>query len=542
MARCSCSAPSAPSPSATPDHARRPCVIEPEKHRLGHAARDPHAATRRPGSATSAQMLIDYSVPLSILLAIPVMLLIGLAMERGLIKHFYKRPHAEQILVTFGLAIVLQEIVKALLRRQSDPAAGARRRCAARRRRRLARASAPAHRLSVVAADLLRCFSVGDHRGGLRLPAVHHLRHGGARRHARPRDGGPARHQHRPPLHHRCSASPRWSPASPASCTRRSLSPNYHLGMDFLVLCFVVVVVGGMGSLPRRRARRLPARHPAVLRLDERGQADHSRASTRSSSTSSRWSSSSSARAACFGRARRDGDLRCAPSACREATSGCSLVFCAGGADHADAGSRRSAPAIPDLLQKFAIFGIFAIGFNILFGLTGYLSLRPRRLPRRRLLHHRLVVQAADHERASRRSSSRCIVAGVFALVIGYSQPPPLGHLLLDPDARLRADVLQPRLFGADADHQRRDRAAAPVAATRTSSTPAGSAARCRDQALRPRPALLGHDASRHDAAFKRLLLLRGDADRRLLSSRIRIFRSPFGMMLRAHQVQPEPA
>jgi ABC-type branched-subunit amino acid transport system permease subunit len=28
----------------------------------------------------------------------------------------------------------------------------------------------------------------------------------------------------------------------------------------------------------------------------------------------------------------------------------------------------------PDLLQKFAIFGIFAIGFNILFGLTGFLS------------------------------------------------------------------------------------------------------------------------------------------------------------------------
>ncbi|MDX1737865.1 MAG: branched-chain amino acid ABC transporter permease, partial [Alphaproteobacteria bacterium] len=28
----------------------------------------------------------------------------------------------------------------------------------------------------------------------------------------------------------------------------------------------------------------------------------------------------------------------------------------------------------PDLLQKFAIFGLFAVGFNILFGLTGYLS------------------------------------------------------------------------------------------------------------------------------------------------------------------------
>ncbi|OOZ38286.1 branched-chain amino acid ABC transporter permease [Solemya elarraichensis gill symbiont] len=59
-------------------------------------------------------MIIDYSVPISILVAIPVMLLIGVAIERGLIKHFYKRTHAEQILVTFGLAIVLQEIVKSL--------------------------------------------------------------------------------------------------------------------------------------------------------------------------------------------------------------------------------------------------------------------------------------------------------------------------------------------------------------------------------------------------------------------------------------------
>ena len=58
--------------------------------------------------------LLDFSVPVSILIAIPVMLLIGIAMERGLIRFFYKRPHAEQILVTFGLAIVLQEIVKSL--------------------------------------------------------------------------------------------------------------------------------------------------------------------------------------------------------------------------------------------------------------------------------------------------------------------------------------------------------------------------------------------------------------------------------------------
>ena len=66
-------------------------------------------------------ILIDYSVLFSLLLAIPVMLLIGIAMERGLIKHFYKRPHAEQILVTFGLAIVLQEIVKTFFGANPNP-------------------------------------------------------------------------------------------------------------------------------------------------------------------------------------------------------------------------------------------------------------------------------------------------------------------------------------------------------------------------------------------------------------------------------------
>src|ERR1700688_482545 len=61
----------------------------------------------------AGQTILDYSVPLSIILAVPVMLLIGLVLERGLFRSFYKRSHAEQILVTFGLAIVLQEIVKA---------------------------------------------------------------------------------------------------------------------------------------------------------------------------------------------------------------------------------------------------------------------------------------------------------------------------------------------------------------------------------------------------------------------------------------------
>lgn len=71
----------------------------------------------------TGEVIIDYVVPLSILFAIPVMLIIGLIMERGLIQYFYKRPHAEQILVTFGLAIVLQEIIKSLFGANPIPTA-----------------------------------------------------------------------------------------------------------------------------------------------------------------------------------------------------------------------------------------------------------------------------------------------------------------------------------------------------------------------------------------------------------------------------------
>ncbi|AKS45741.1 amino acid/amide ABC transporter membrane protein 1, HAAT family [Octadecabacter temperatus] len=63
------------------------------------------------GEAAGAAIM-DWAVPLAILVSIPVMILIGFVMERGLIKHFYKRPHADQILVTFGLAIVMGEVIK----------------------------------------------------------------------------------------------------------------------------------------------------------------------------------------------------------------------------------------------------------------------------------------------------------------------------------------------------------------------------------------------------------------------------------------------
>ncbi len=39
-------------------------------------------------------------------------MLVGVAIERGIIRHFYNRPHEDQLLVTFGLGIVLVEAVR----------------------------------------------------------------------------------------------------------------------------------------------------------------------------------------------------------------------------------------------------------------------------------------------------------------------------------------------------------------------------------------------------------------------------------------------
>ncbi|KAA0890141.1 branched-chain amino acid ABC transporter permease [Pusillimonas sp. ANT_WB101] len=41
-------------------------------------------------------------------------MLVGLIMERGLIKRFYHRPVEDQILVTFGVSIVIVEIIRAI--------------------------------------------------------------------------------------------------------------------------------------------------------------------------------------------------------------------------------------------------------------------------------------------------------------------------------------------------------------------------------------------------------------------------------------------
>jgi len=191
--------------------------------------------------------IIDLSVPLSILLAIPVMLLIGLVMERGLIRHFYKRSHAEQILVTFGLAIVLQEIVKAIFGANPIPT--------------------PAPEVVSGSAAIGALFGLGEAVVypwwrlvylafslvviGLVFAFLQFTTFGMVVR---------AGMQDRETvgllginIERRFTivfgiaaivaglAGVMYTPILP---------PDYHMGMDFLVLSFVVVVVGGMGSLP----------------------------------------------------------------------------------------------------------------------------------------------------------------------------------------------------------------------------------------------------------------------------------------------------
>lgn len=190
--------------------------------------------------------VIDYAVPLSILLAIPVTLLLGVAFERGLIRHFYRRTHADQILVTFGLAIVLQELVKAYFGANPIPT--------------------PAPEIAAGTANIGRWFGLGDGIGypwwrlvyflfsltviGAVFAFLQFTTFGMVVR-AGMRDRETVgllgiNIERRFTIVFGIAvmvaglAGAMYTPI---------LSPDYHMGMEFLVLSFVVVVVGGMGSL-----------------------------------------------------------------------------------------------------------------------------------------------------------------------------------------------------------------------------------------------------------------------------------------------------
>ncbi|MFC4235615.1 branched-chain amino acid ABC transporter permease [Thalassospira xianhensis] len=191
--------------------------------------------------------IIDWSVPLSIILAIPVMLAIGVIMERALIRHFYKRSHAEQILVTFGLAIVLQELIKSFFGANPIPQG--------------------APEIVAGSANIGAWIGLGESVVypwwrliyllfstiiiGLVFSFLHFTTYGMVVR------AGMADRATVELLG--INIERRFTIVFGMAAVVAGLAgvmytpvlpPDYHLGMDFLVLSFVVVVVGGMGSLP----------------------------------------------------------------------------------------------------------------------------------------------------------------------------------------------------------------------------------------------------------------------------------------------------
>src|ERR1700691_1886792 len=59
---------------------------------------------------------VAYEETSSFLIAVVVgaafVMVVGLALERGIMRYFYGRPPEDQILVTFGIGIVIVEIVR----------------------------------------------------------------------------------------------------------------------------------------------------------------------------------------------------------------------------------------------------------------------------------------------------------------------------------------------------------------------------------------------------------------------------------------------
>ncbi|MEO1556717.1 MAG: branched-chain amino acid ABC transporter permease [Pseudomonadota bacterium] len=197
---------------------------------------------------STGDVIIDWAVPLSILFAVPVMILIGVVMERGLIKHFYKRPHADQILVTFGLAIVLQEIIKYYYGANPIPT------------------PAPSAFIgsfdfgAMVGFDpgqivypywriiyfMFAAVIIGAVFAFLQFTTFGMVVRAGMADRETVQLLGINIDKRFTLMFGIAAAVAGLAGVMYAPIT----SPNYHMGMDFLVLSFVVVVVGGMGSLP----------------------------------------------------------------------------------------------------------------------------------------------------------------------------------------------------------------------------------------------------------------------------------------------------
>jgi len=71
-------------------------------------------------SVASNSALILLKAIAGIITGSVALLILGIAIERLLIRHFYSRPHEDQLLVTFGLGICFVEIIRLIFSSQSQ--------------------------------------------------------------------------------------------------------------------------------------------------------------------------------------------------------------------------------------------------------------------------------------------------------------------------------------------------------------------------------------------------------------------------------------
>ncbi|MCF6304306.1 MAG: branched-chain amino acid ABC transporter permease [Rhodobacteraceae bacterium] len=191
--------------------------------------------------------------------------------------------------------------------------------------------------------------------------------------------------------------------------------------------------------------------------------------------------------------------------------------------------------AYPDLMQRFAIYGIFAIGFNILFGLTGYLS-----------FGHAAFLGVGSYAAVWMFKLLTMnilpalilavVIAGVFSLIIGYVSLRRSGIYFsiltlafAQMSYNLAYSVLTPLTNGETGLQLRLNDPRILDAASPEGTLPSTNLFGFEMREVFWNPTFMGYELQFNYGFYVSAFLLIAS-----FYIAIRIFRSPFGMMLRA--------
>ena len=163
------------------------------------------------------------------------------SIERTMLARLYKLDHLYGLLLTFGLALIIEGVFRNVLRR-----------------RRASRTRCPTllqRRAPTSASWSCRTTAPGCRRVARRLPRdlvrdrADQARRLPARRHREPGAGAGVRHQRAADGHADLRLRRRRWRRSPACWRRRSTRSTPLMGANLIIVVFAVVVIGGMGSI-----------------------------------------------------------------------------------------------------------------------------------------------------------------------------------------------------------------------------------------------------------------------------------------------------